>query len=240
MNRLLYGADELNTRGLLELDGRRSAHVLETLKLEIGDTLRCGEINRHTGTATLVEVQPQGRLIFSLERSNESALPLLDADLVLALPRPKMARRVLEMAASLGYKSIHLINSRRVEKSYWQSHYLEAAELRAIMIKGVEQAAGVFLPEIQIHRSFRPFVEDTLPDLVKNRRALLAHPTATAVCPIGLQEPSLLIVGPEGGFIDFEVDLMCRAGAEAVTLGPRILRVETALPFLSGRLYTSK
>ena len=92
------------------------------------------------------------------------------------------------------------------------------------------------LPEVMLRPRFKPFVEDEVPALSSGSRALLAHPYARQPCPRRVQEPVTLAVGPEGGFIAYEVELLEAQGFEAVSLGARILRVEHAIPALLGRL----
>ena len=82
-----------------------------------------------------------------------------------------------------------------------------------------------------------PLWFDDIARLASGRRALLAHPGDYPPCPRGLQQETLLVVGPEGGFIPYEVDKLEAAGCQAVSLGPRILRVENALSTLLGRLF---
>ena len=86
------------------------------------------------------------------------------------------------------------------------------------------------------HRRFKPYVEDLLPDLLRGKRALLAHPGDYPACPRGPDGETLLVIGPEGGFIPYEVEKLQLAGCRTVSLGPRILRVENALTSLLGRL----
>ena len=173
-----------------------------------------------------------GEMIVTLERDPP---PPLDVTLILALPRPKVLNRVIAGATSMGVKRIYLINAWRVEKSYWNSPRLSAENLRLQSILGLEQARDTILPQIEMRRLFRPFVENELPSLITGR-AVVAHPYATADCPRTLPTPLTLAIGPEGGFIDQEIESLTRIGFDPVTLGPRILRVETAIPTILGRV----
>jgi RsmE family RNA methyltransferase len=102
---------------------------------------------------------------------------------------------------------------------------------------GLEQAKDTMLPELHLRRLLRPFAEDELPELAKDSLALVAHPGSPEPCPRQVSGPVTLAIGPEGGFIPAEVELLARAGFRPVDLGPRILRVETAVAALAARLY---
>ena len=82
-------------------------------------------------------------------------------------------------------------------------------------------------------------VEDRLPALVDGTLGLLGHPGEFPACPRGLplDQPVTLAIGPEGGWIPYEVDKLREAGLQPVQLGERILRVETAVTALLARLY---
>ena len=195
-------------------------------------------LNGPTGMATLLE--DDGLVVMlQLEFGEELPTPLLPCTLVLALPRPKVARRLIQSICSLGVQELHLINSYKVAKSYWQSHYLEEAQLQEQLLLGLEQSGSTLLPKIFQHRLFRPFAEDIFPKLVEGKTALLAHPYATKICPASIQGSSVLVVAPEGGFTDFEIELLVTQGATPVSIGSRILRVETAVPVLIGRLFSA-
>lgn len=135
----------------------------------------------------------------------------------------------------MGVKRLYLINAWRVEKSYWKSPRLSEENIRMQSILGLEQARDTVLPRIETRRLFRPFVEEELPALITGTRALVAHPYASAECPRSLSAVTLAI-GPEGGFIAKEIESLVKIGFEPVSLGPRILRVETAIAALLGRL----
>jgi RsmE family RNA methyltransferase len=137
----------------------------------------------------------------------------------------------------MGVKRIVLMATWRVEKSFWESPVLRPEGLREQMILGLEQARDTVLPAVTLRRRFKPFVEDEVPDLIRDTRALLAHPLAAQPCPRAVQGAVTLAVGPEGGFIPYEVEAFRARRFEVVSLGERSLRVEHAIPVLLGRLF---
>lgn len=187
------------------------------------------------GTGEILEINDSfTKLSVSLSQSPPKKLPL---KLVLALPRPKMLRRILRTIAELGVSELYLINSYRVEKSYWQSPVLRQDNLRHYLLQGLEQSRDTRIPHVFHHHTFKPFVEDCLPGVIGHGQALLAHPGQYPLCPRQVSGETLLVIGPEGGFIPYEVDKLQRSGCQVVSLGPRILRVENAITSLLGRLF---
>ena len=154
----------------------------------------------------------------------------------MALPRPKVFKRVLQSITAMGVKRIILTNSWRVDKSYWQSPLLTPENLHQQMLLGLEQARDTILPKIEIQQRFKPFVEDLLPTIVSGTCGFVAHPDAPRACPANSSGAVTLAIGPEGGFTHYEIEKLEEAGLQAVHLGPRPLRFETAVPALLGRL----
>ena len=132
---------------------------------------------------------------------------------------------------------MYIINSWRVEKSYWQTPTLSETSLRENCILGLEQAGDTIMPKIELRHFFKPFVEDELAGISKNTKKLTAHPVADKICPRILKEQVTLAIGPEGGFIPYEIEKLEEQGFETVTFGERILRVEQAVAVLLGRLF---
>lgn len=235
MNLLLFSASERDDKGLLRISGERLQHLLQVHGKVAGEDVRVGEINGMTGSARIVSIDRQQAVLDPvLAEPPPEKIPLT---LVVALPRPKMLRRILRTVAELGVAELHLINSYRVEKSFWQTPVLAPATIRQYLLQGLEQSRDTVLPPVHCHQRFKPFVEDLLPDLARGRRALLAHPGDHPPCPRDIAGPALLAIGPEGGFIAYEVEKLAAAGCEPVSLGPRILRVENAVTALLGRLF---
>ena len=235
LNLLLFSDRDRTEEGLLRITGPRLQHLLNVHGKTAGEEVRVGELGGMIGQARIVSIAGDAALLEpTLDQSPPQKIPLI---LVLALPRPKMLRRILRTVAELGVPELHLINSFRVEKSFWQTPALEKGSVRDYLLQGLEQSRDTVLPAIHCHRRFKPFVEDTLPGLLQGRLALLAHPGDHSPCPRGIDVPALLAIGPEGGFIPYEVEKFRAGGCEPVTLGPRILRVENAVTALLGRLY---
>ncbi|HEY6139615.1 MAG TPA: 16S rRNA (uracil(1498)-N(3))-methyltransferase [Thermoanaerobaculia bacterium] len=223
MNLVLLFEDDFVADGRVRLNGRRRQHVASVHRAAAGDELTVGLCGGRIGRGRVLLVSDDAlELEVTLDRDPP---PPLDLTLILAVPRPKVLNRVIAAATSMGIKQIHLINAWRVEKSYWSSPRLTEENLRLQSILGLEQARDTVLPSIALHRFFRRFAEE----LPLSTRAFVAHPPARAPLPRGVREPVTLAIGPEGGFIDEEIASLERAGFEAVTIGERILRVETAV-----------
>ncbi len=234
MNLIVLNSEDI-INGQAEINGKKLEHILSFIKPLPGDTLKIGILNGLTGEGTVSEIS-DSKLALTLNM-HEDPPPPLPLKLILAMPRPKVLNRVLQHATAMGIKEIYIIKTWRVEKSYWESPMLEEANLYNQMITGLEQGKDTILPSIQIRKRFKPFVEDELPSIIKGGLALAAHPSAEISCPREMKTGVTLAIGPEGGFIPYEITALMNIGFKPVSLGERILRVETALPFLIGRLF---
>lgn len=226
LNLILLFPEDFAENGHAVLTGRRLRHVAEVHRAKIGDELTVGLAGGRIGRGRVLRLDAEAlELEVALEREPPPPLPIT---LVLALPRPKVLNRVIAGATSLGVARIFLINAWRVEKSYWKSPRLSDENLLAQRVLGLEQARDTRLPAIELRRLFRPFVEDELPRIAAGSRALVAHPAAASpLRPVDV--PVTLAIGPEGGFIDAELASLAAAGFAPVSLGQRVLRVETAV-----------
>ena len=237
MNLILLLDEDFDGPGRARLTGRRREHVLEVHRAALGDELVAGRLGGAVGLARVTALEDAGGALCLDVFLDQPPPPKLPLTLVLALPRPKVLNRVLAAATSLGAARIYLVNAWKVEKGYWKSPRLEPGNLLLQRCLGLEQARDTVLPELHLRRLLRPFAEDELPGLCAGSLALLAHPGSAEACPRAPDRPVTLVIGPEGGFIPAEVELLARAGCRPVHLGDRILRVETAVAALAGRLF---
>ncbi|MCA9320118.1 MAG: 16S rRNA (uracil(1498)-N(3))-methyltransferase [Planctomycetes bacterium] len=242
MNLVLVRDDELLAPDQARLRGDRARHLLDTLGVEVGQCLKAGRPDGPRGVARVLRISEDAvDLALQLDRDPE---PAPDVDLLLALPRPKVLGRIIEHAVALGVGRMVLIRSWRVEKSYFQTDLLRPDRLRALIHAGLEMAGCTRVPEVIVAPRFRPFVEDRLDEAFGrgNPRWLLdAQATETLLqCARQPADRSCLAIGPEGGFIEFERNLLLEHGFELASLGERVLRVETAATLGLGVIHLAK
>ncbi len=233
---LLEHADFLTDNEVrLRAGDQRFKHISTILDSQPGETLRVGELNGKIGVGVVADRGDEHiDLHVTLDQSPPPKLPLT---ILLALPRPKMIRRILRTIAETGVQRLILLNTYKVEKSYWSSPAISPESVRNYFQEGLQQARDTVLPEIEFTRLFKPFVEDKLPALLKGTCGLIAHPGDYPSCPTAMNAKATLAIGPEGGFTPYEIQKLQEAGMECVQMGARILRVDTAVTSLIARLY---
>ena len=236
MNLVIICQDDLAVDGIAVIrDPRRVLHVLGVLRALPGDKIKVGLLNGRIGTGEILS-SSRDKVELHIEFTSDPP-PALPVTLVFALPRPKTFRKILLSATAMGVKKFIAIESWKVDKSYWDSPALSEEETREQFILGLEHGGDTALPKITFKRRFKPFVEDELPGIIKDQLPLLAHPGAVRDCPRNVAGPLVLCVGPEGGFTEYEVELLEKCGMQPVSIGARILRTEYAVCVILGRLF---
>jgi len=243
MNLLLFESKEMMSDATIVLDDRRSEHIIRVLGCNPGDTVRAGMINGPVGTGEIISIG-RGRVGSEvvLRFTAEGDVPDQPSlDLIMGLVRPIMLKKILAQVASIGVGRIFLINANRVEKSFFGASLLKDENYRSYLLEGLEQAKDTILPQVSMHERFRPFVEDFIPTIAKTySRKLVAHPEAGE----GLKQAAgtkmtgrtLLAVGPEGGWVDFEIEKFVEQSFVPVSMGARVLRTDTAVVALLSQL----
>lgn len=238
MNLVLLEPDELQADGTAILTGRRARHVREVLRTNPGDEIHLGVVDGPLGTATVVSAGPELRLRCVL---SSVVPPVPRVDLLLALPRPKTMNRLWPVLAALGVGRILVSNAWKTERCYFDTHVLGPAHVRAGLLEGLEQARDTRLPRVSVHRRIRKLVEDDLAEAGPHALRLVAHPGEKSLpfdrlAALSRESRVLLAVGPEGGWIPSELELLGRHGFETVSWGPRTLRTDTACIALLGAI----
>jgi 16S rRNA (uracil1498-N3)-methyltransferase len=240
MNLILLEERDRVDASSVTLTDERATHLLDVLRVTPGQTVRVGVIDGPLGTGTVQEAA-SGRVTMQCVFETQTP-PRPRVDVLLALPRPKVMRRLWAQLAALGVGQIILTNASRVERDYFDTHILTEASYRPLLIEGLQQARDTRLPQVSIHRQFKVLVEDHLDHLFPSGVRLVADPTgmwSIADALAGRDERVLLAIGPEGGWNDFELRLLEARRFTRVSLGPRTLRVDTACIALVSHVHSS-
>ena len=234
MNLVLLEPSEVADDGMVRLSAGRATHLRKVLKVAPGDDVRVGVIDGAMGTGR-VTCTTDGRV--DLQCAFDRSVPERPrVDLLLAVPRTKIMRRLWAQLSSLGVGRVILTNAEKVERDYFGTHLLDEGGYRPLLVEGLQQAKDTRLPVVSIHRRLKVLVEDELDALCPDVRRIVAHPggegresgVASALAAVGERERVLIAVGPEGGWNAFELALLEAHGFTRVGLGPRTLSTTTA------------
>ena len=239
MNLILLEPDEIQADGTAVLAGKRARHVREVLQAGEGEEIRVGVVEGAMGTATILEDAKQLRLQCIL---TDKAPPVPRVDLLLAMPRPKVMNRLWPVLASLGVGRILISNAWKTERSYFDTHVLEAGHIREGLVEGLQQARDTRLPQVSVHKQFKKLIEDKLDTFGPYAARIVAHPGAGSfpserLAALPKDSRILLAIGPEGGWTPFELERLAQHGFDAASWGPRVLRTDTACAVLLGLVH---
>ncbi len=231
-----YLAPERWKEATPELDAADSHHCTDVLRLGVGDQVMIFDGEGGEAMATLVEIS---RKRARLKLSTRSANPPRRCAITLAqaIPKARNMDLIIQKAVELGASAVvPLLSERTVVR-------LEDAEdarrkqdrWKTIAIEACKQCGQNWVPEIAQPQTFREFLaqppsNDLLliaslqSDARSIKEALANHATTQG----GMPKSVLILVGPEGDFTPAEIALAKSAGAAAITLGPIVLRTETA------------
>ena len=242
MNLLIVERHELDAADRITVSGPRARHLHAVLRATPGQQIRIGLLDGPVGSGVITAIDADSASITCAFDADVPSVPTVD--LLLAVPRPKVLRRLWAQLAALGVGRILLTNAARVERNYFATHVLDAATYRPLLVEGLQQARDTRLPVVSVHRSFRILIEDHLSALSDASTRLVADPSAADAIHARLtgSPPGrvLLAVGPEGGWNQFERDLLAAHGFVGVTLGARTLRSDTAIVALLALVHDAR
>jgi RsmE family RNA methyltransferase len=209
----------------------RFTHIKRVLKSEVNDVIEIGLLNSSIGKAKIIKINATEALL-EIISVNKNYISQDRIDLICALPRPQTLKKVLSTSATMGVRNLYLIRSQKVEKSYFHSPLLEKENYTRYLLEGLSQGKRTDIPNVTIHNRFKQFFENSFDNISKDTICLLAHPNTETYLSKKILDKNkniVLAIGPEGGWNDFEIDLMVSKGFEKFKLSKNILRVENAV-----------
>jgi RsmE family RNA methyltransferase len=223
MNIILFTKEELDRP--LARDDARAEHVLRVIGCVEGDSFDIGLIDGPRGKARIEAVGKRG-LILDFHFGGDVP-QLYPVAMVIGLPRPPSARRILKDLTAQGVEVLHFVATDKGEKSYLNSRLWQGEEYRRLLREGAEQAFCTRLPEVVLHESLTVCIDE-----LWNDGDLLALDNYEATISLSQYMPQrqrcVLAVGSERGWSTAERDLLRARGFALASLGERVLKTETA------------
>jgi len=203
----------------------RAVHILRVLGRREGDSFDAGIVNGPAGKGLLVEIGDEAlRIRLDVARPPAPADPV---HLLVAVPRPQTARKILNEATSLGVASMRFFRAEKGERSYASSTLWTGGEWRRHLVDGAAQAFDTRIPELTVHAGLGEALA-TIPAGCA-RIALDNYEAAARLGPGHAERPIALAFGAERGWSAAERALLREGGFGLAHLGPRVLRMETAV-----------
>jgi RsmE family RNA methyltransferase len=225
MNLLLF--EEAFEQICIESTDLRAVHLKEVLKVELGSLVFIGFVGGLRARAKVTKLPDDGSVHLEVVTTEAAPSPLPVA-LLIGLPRPHTAKRLLFEAASLGLSRIDFFEAEKGEPSYARSSLWQEDGWRERLRLGAEQSFGTHLPEVAMYPDLQTALSAQNPHAA--RLALDNYESAAALgeqIPVEAKEV-VLALGPERGWSSGERDILQRNGWQLAHLGPYVLRSETA------------
>jgi 16S rRNA (uracil1498-N3)-methyltransferase len=210
--------------GQAELTGEDAKHLTQVLRVEVGQIYEISD-NEDVYLAE-VALARKSQVVFEVrDRLPPPAEAPVPVTLLVALIRFERLETIIEKATELGAGTIQLVRAERSERGLDLAAPKRIARWQRIALEASQQSRRARLPVILEPVPFRKALEAKADyrlflDEERNGRSLLDLVAAPG--------PAALLVGPEGGWPAHEREAALEAGWSPVSLGPLVLRTETA------------
>ena len=225
MNLILFDRPFETTR--LESKDPRAEHIFKVLRARVGTKVFVGFVNGLRARAKVTLVEADGSISLKVIGTEPVPAPL-PIRLLIGLPRPHTAKRILFEAASMGVQELHFFEAERGDPSYAQSSLWTTDEWKDRLRLGTEQSFGTHLPEVGMHTDLQSAIS-----FLQGEGAHIAldNYEAAGALPDMLGEgarSAVIALGPERGWSPSERDTFRKNGWKLAHLGAHVLRLETA------------
>ena len=223
MNIILFTEGELQIP--IPRRDRRAKHILKVLRLSLGDSFHLGLIDGPRGTAQITGITDR-EILFDFQLDDD--IPQLHpVHMIIGLPRPRSARRILKDVTTQGASELHFVATDSGEKSYLHSNLWTDEGYRQHLLEGAEQAFCTRLPKVVIHPSLKACLNQL--NTETNRIVLDNYEATQTLQTYPLNSPHcVLAIGSERGWSDDERNHFRAHGFTLASLGDRVLKTETA------------
>jgi len=216
-------------------------HIASVLRLAAGATVQVSDQNGKSGKAEIIAANPEAIELKLLEFLEDTTEPPLDIWLVQSLAKGEKMDFIIQKAVELGvYGIIPVATAHSVVRYDVTKQVDKVARWQKIAREAAKQCGRSYIPQVFPITSLAQILGNS--EFGSANKILLYEGQAAQGLKQALTDSSsqtyVLFIGPEGGFSSAEVNLCQEHGVRIVTMGPRIMRTETAaLAAISAVMY---
>lgn len=223
MHRFFIPTLSVKDKRAVILDYRIIHQLFKVLRMNVSDRFHIFNDKQEEFLVEIFEINKRKLNIDIIKSIKNNSESLIKLSLYQAIPKkPALLEMVIQKAVELGVTDIYPLITERTENR----KIAKMDRLNMIAIEAAEQCGRIKIPVI--HEPV--LLKNIIPDL---NNAYLAYVSEennylSDYKDLKKGDSAQIIIGPEGGFVSSEIDLVKKAGTKIFTLGPRILRTETA------------
>ncbi len=222
-----FFVEEIKGRQIV-LTGENAAHIAKSLRMRQGETLTLSDANGVDCEGEITAVSAEAVTVRVLETRLNTSEPAVSVTLYQALPKVGKFETIVQKAVELGVERVvPVLTSRCVSRPDEKSMQKKLERYNKVALEAAKQSGRGIIPVVHPLKTY----EGILGDFTEYDKVILFYEEGgerlDKVLPASSKKVAV-IIGSEGGFSRDEVDAAVLAGAAVGTLGPRILRCETA------------
>lgn len=218
--------DNLTINSIINLDTDISHQISRVLRLQIGDIIYLFNNTQSEFTALIESISKKDVTVKIIEKNLDLNVAPLKINLGQVLSRGEKMDLVIQKATELGVHSITpLYSERSLIKLTADRSNTKHEHWQKIAISASCQSWRNDVPTIHPAQNLFDWINNNNDP---HRLLLSPHHGAQRIINLNIESSVSILVGPEGGFSEAEAEYAIQNSFKAVTLGPRILRTETA------------
>lgn len=235
-----FFVDEIKGNEII-LTGENASHITKSLRMRPEEIITLSDANGIDCEGKITKISPDAVTVKILEARANTSEPSISVTLYQALPKMGKFETIVQKAVELGVtRIVPILTSRCVSRPDEKSMKKKLERYNKVALEAAKQSGRGKIPVVEPLKTYK----DVLKDFSKYDKTVLFYEEGgerlEKIVPQNSKSIAI-IIGSEGGFSKSEVDEAVLAGAAVGTLGPRILRCETApIAALSILMYHTK